>query len=37
MNLSFHVRNDLFRLLIPAVNHQPARTFRNPAAKENND
>src|SRR5262245_18394891 len=35
LNLLLHVRNNLFRLMIPPVNHQPARTLRNPAAKEN--
>src|SRR6266487_3243344 len=34
---SFDLTNDSFRLLISSVNHEPARTFRNPSAKENYD
>src|ERR1043166_1982193 len=32
-----HLRHDPFRFLISPMNHQPARTLRNPPAKENND
>src|SRR5882724_8762265 len=36
-NLSFHVADNLLRLLIAAMNHQPTRTLRNPTAKENHN
>src|ERR671919_1578824 len=29
--------NNLFRLVIPSMDHKPARTFWNPSAKENNN
>src|SRR5947209_16604074 len=35
--LSFHLGNNLFRLMLPAMDHQPARTFRHRVAQENND
>src|SRR5436190_24012942 len=34
-DLSLDFANNLFRLGIPSVNHQPARAFRNPSTKEN--
>src|SRR4029453_17308470 len=34
-DLSLDLANNLFRLGISSVNHQPARTFWNPSAKEN--
>src|SRR5215469_4541151 len=36
-NLSFYFSNDLFRFIIPSMDHQPARTLWNPASKENDD
>src|SRR4029453_1969227 len=36
-DFSFDFANNLFRLGIPSVNHQPARTFWNPSAKENHN
>src|SRR6266404_3164702 len=36
-DVSFHVGHDFFRFTIASVNHQPTRTLRNPAAKENHD
>src|SRR6059036_1255520 len=34
---SFYLTNDPFRFVIAAVNHQPTRTFWNPAAEENHN
>src|SRR4029450_4074894 len=36
-NLLLYVGNNLFRFQIAPMNHQPARTLRNPAAKENHN
>src|SRR5215510_5868834 len=36
-NFSFHIANYLFRFRIATMNHQPTRTFWNPAAKENHN
>src|SRR6266516_2846296 len=33
----FHLSNDSLSFIVPPVNHQPARAFRNPATKENYD
>src|SRR4029453_13194344 len=34
-NLSFHFADNLFRFTIPAMDHQPPWTLRDPATKEN--
>src|SRR5882724_1060870 len=36
-DLLFHLSNDSLSFIVPPVNHQPARTFRNPTTKENHD
>src|SRR4029077_19525315 len=36
-NLSFHFADDAFCFVVTTMNHQPAWTLRNPAAKENHD
>src|SRR4029077_1085141 len=36
-NLSLDVINDLFRFIVAPMNHQPTRTLRNPASKENHN
>src|SRR5437870_12617643 len=36
-DLLFHLSNDSLSFIVPPVNHQPSRAFRNPATKENYD
>src|SRR6267142_2364979 len=35
--LSLYVANNSLGFIVPPVNHQPARTLRNPATKENDN